>query len=318
MTALPVDEDEELLHLLAMVGSDDRYSPLSESPTVASGASKAGTLEDEEVGDASTTYGPYRFPDGSPFTGDEDLLITRMADAVAFMNEQRLNRDNFLRARASYCSMAVELNQRGSIAPAYRPRMAPPERFNRHWTDNIHASDLQVLDVHWLHCRNPDRGNVTKTTAPMFTGGDFDFDLAGLFACLPWKMDKKVSALRLVAEEAWEMALIYPSNDRETRKRLEQDRRRIDDAVKRGQRRNPSLRSCGEWGRIWTARRIVELIDGPSGVTPSMVADVYARMTGIAKERRTIGTQLQRIERFLHDHGMSSMASASAHTAAAA
>ena len=116
----------------------------------------------------------------------------------------------YLDIRDECCAIGEVMNRRGIQPPKLRPQRSLPmlpkgQKYDV--PDTVMSRDRQVLDLHWLHCRGKRDRIEHKAYGDLFTGDEFDFDLAVQFACKGWSLaSKTVKVLDLIDFEQMQMA----------------------------------------------------------------------------------------------------------------
>jgi hypothetical protein len=82
------------------------------------------------------------------------------------------------------CQISLELNLRGGVAPRFRPmrRPRPIGKGAYPKEDSLLSNDRQVIDLHWLRCRNAKLRIENRRWDGLVAEGPFDFALASLFS----------------------------------------------------------------------------------------------------------------------------------------
>lgn len=206
--------------------------------------------------------------------------------------------------RRPYFLVAIEINRRGRIAPAFRPKLSPYRPGVRAAIDDLHSCDLQIIDLHWLKCRGRTPDECGKSTAPIFASDELDLALAWEFANKPWQANKKRNALRLSPSEEWVMGIFRGSDVRKLQKtfklKADQLRQKLSYDIK-SKRLNRQWKDVQDWPDIWRARAVAAHItnqipfDNDTYVSPTEIARIWSLMTGKPRERRTTATRVKRL-----------------------
>lgn len=206
--------------------------------------------------------------------------------------------------RRRFNTLSLELNERGMFPPAFRPRMPAPAHTDRSDSDNVHSTDLQVIDLHWLKCRGWRSVNSRAAVAPVFTNVTFSFHRAAEFAGLNWQMKNKIAAIRLPHRSQWEMAVLRHPEIPTLLRRWRREAERFEAEILWAADRRQELRRCvDQWPQLWIARQIAGHRDGlsvvdESAVSATDIATVLKMMTGTSKARQTVATQVARMLKF--------------------
>ena len=111
--------------------------------------------------------------------------------------------------RPFFCAAGMELNERGYIAPRFRPDRIPPPK-GEHWSsdDTDLSNDRQVLDLHWLFCQKRPTNIENLALRELFEATEFNFDLASQIITTMGTAETKVDALGIDIPTQWELASI--------------------------------------------------------------------------------------------------------------
>lgn len=213
------DELDDLLLDLCSGDATDPANSQSEAEATEITVAVVSTVSNEHSGnDRPATEGfdlqNYYFP----HTEDLQTEYQRLSnvDLRVRLDQLLSQRDSngrlisYMEIRNECCAIGEVMNHRRIQPPKLRPQRCLPklpkgEKYST--VDTVMARDRQVLDLHWLHCNGKRDRLGHKAFADLFEGDDFDFDLAGVFACKGWSMaSKTVKALDLDDFEQIQMA----------------------------------------------------------------------------------------------------------------
>lgn len=213
---------DELDDLLLDVQQDSDTSGDGVVSTVSDSAfSNQGTVSVELDGEPADTCSlgqpvlvNYEFPDTEHLQAKFALLSNaELRVQIEFMLNQRGSDGQlvpYLQIRDECCAIGEVMNRRGIQPPKLRPQRSLPmlpkgQKYDV--PDTVMSRDRQVLDLHWLHCRGKRDRIEHKAYGDLFTGDEFDFDLAVQFACKGWSLaSKTVKVLDLIDFEQMQMA----------------------------------------------------------------------------------------------------------------
>lgn len=244
----------------------------------------------------------YNFPItvDIPASDTDDKLLRVLTEAVDKFRKRRPTFEKEDRFRRLYCTICLEMNRRGKLAPAFRPRLPPPPMMRRLPTDNTHALDLQVIDLHWWFL-NGGTERASKTLAPLFHFGEFPVHVAENFATLKWKPEQKVSAMKLAPDQKWLMAAIRDAKLAQQRRGFEKKAKSVFDLMT-GLAQNDGrlLGTAEDWSRLHMAQSIAAHVTLTTGQTSSrLVAKLYNLMTGKDIARQSVATKIKRLGQWM-------------------
>jgi hypothetical protein len=162
---------------------------------------------------ATTPVTGYRFPfdDGnvqSTLTNLKAKESHELSGILERLTHGRLTSTGehvpYMRLRPMICAIGLLLNQRGEIAPRFRPIRKYREFKNQ--SAREFSNDLQVLDLHWLSLHS----NVLPESAwKNLFQPDFDFSKASLFTEKLRTADNKVKALGIAEQDQLLLSVIH-------------------------------------------------------------------------------------------------------------
>lgn len=225
---------------------------------------------------ASVTAAP---PDR--FLIDEALLAEyRTQDDAALVQTLAELKDSqapFRDVLPAFIAVGLTMNERGLLAPAYRPRRPLP-RWDFKPDDTALLRALQVLDVHWLWSRGKRDEIDNRRWVTLFAGTDFDFGLAWRLACDKHvKPAAKAEALNLSMFEQLQLAALKGkeavANARSMQKAEPTAKRHLNSQ----EIADPSIgRFIPQWLELWRANY---LLKGPS-VRSAAIGQLHGWMVG--------------------------------------
>lgn len=219
------DELDDLL--LDIDAGDETDSACSTSETEVSNMSgleatpvSANHSDSEQSSADDLNLQNYAFPDTEEFQTKYRLLSSGdlRAELDRLLNQRNAGGQliSYLEIRNECCAIGEVMNCRGMQPPKLRPQRSLPklsEGKKYDLAETVMARDRQVLDLHWLHCNGKRDRLGHKAFADLFEGDDFNFDLAGVFACKGWSMaSKTVKTLDLDDFEQIQMAYYRMKN----------------------------------------------------------------------------------------------------------
>lgn len=209
---------------------------------------------------ASVTVAP---PDG--FQIDEALLAEyRTQDDAALVQtlvELKGRQVPFCDVLPVFIAVGLTMNERGLLAPAYRPRRPLP-RWGAEATpeDTARLRALQVIDLHWLWCRGKRDEIDDRRWATLFAGTDFDFDLAWRLACD--KHDRpaaKAEALNLSTLEQLQLAILKGDEAGAMVRRMQKAEPSAKRRLHTHELADPSIgRFIPQWLELWRADNVLK------------------------------------------------------------
>jgi hypothetical protein len=223
----------------------------------------------------------------------------------ALCRELLLDRD-YARVRDQYCTLSIELNMAGKIAPAFRPIMKPGAEYGDGIYHQVNRDQL-VIDLHWCHAKKM----VLSPNDPMYQGlfshpAEFPFDLAYSLACERHKPGYRATeALCLTTMQQCQMlklrgpALLerqaalhkgWRATGGTSVSKIATAKRQLAQWVERDKRMAQYRKS---YETLWLAS---ELLD--PGAKPAQIAALSALMMGEdVLDRRTIGDKLKTLKK---------------------
>lgn len=120
--------------------------------------------------------------------------------------------------RITFLALNFAANQRNLLAPAFRERLRPAIRPS--WEeqkqlpkliDAIYSLDRQMIDLHWLYCREVERGCNTSPKVDdthIWLDGEFIPQAAEHFVQRNWRSGSKAEALHIVEEDQLELGVL--------------------------------------------------------------------------------------------------------------
>lgn len=207
-------------------------------------------------------------------TQDDATLVQTLTEVA---NSQAPFRDVLPR----FLAASLVMNERGLLAPAYRPGRSLP-RWGAEATpdDTARLRALQVLDLHWLWHRGKRDEIEDRRWATLFTGTDFDFDLAwGLAVEKFKKTGEKAKALNLSTFEQLQLATLKNDEVVAMVRRMQ----KAEPTAKRNLRTHaladPSIgRFIPQWLELWRADYILKGLD----VRSAAIGQLHGWMVGRA------------------------------------
>lgn len=121
--------------------------------------------------------------------------------------------------RSVYLRISIEMNRRGVIAPAFRPRVGlPPKGLSA--AQVIESNDRQVIDLHWLYCQRRVAVDCDLEFDALFRSEEFDFELAYSLVATNVSARYKALSLGLMALDQFCLASIKTGEAREEERNI--------------------------------------------------------------------------------------------------
>lgn len=216
------------------------------------------TAPDEEA--SAKPSEPPRTPTPS-HQSNEDLLEN--LSALCLQTDARGELVCYSAIARDYLALSRQLNELGVTPPRLRPRRNLPTTSDKH----LYAAkaayaqlsiDSQAIDLHWLYCngkrdRIPERG-----MEHLFSGPEFNWDVAKQLASKEWKAETKVSrSLALSDFEQFQLAKLQTNAIGQRWRNTLRDKPLIEAGLKNRARRYPSLEAdIPELTALWQADRL--------------------------------------------------------------
>lgn len=161
--------------------------------------------------------------------------------------------------RDELCAVQLALNARGSQPPAFRAtRRSPPSKSPN--PEHVAISlDRKMIDLHWIHCRGFRRPLNDGKYRDLMTEDEFDFASAELFVTENWKTDVRVNKILGLTEfEQWQMGVLVSDSVRKRRTQLENERVRIEQALRSLAQRTRNLheQQAADLSDLWFANAL--------------------------------------------------------------
>ncbi|TCK06128.1 hypothetical protein [Marinobacterium mangrovicola] len=120
--------------------------------------------------------------------------------------------------RITFLALNFAANQRRGLAPVYRERLRAsirpsgngPKQPNK-LIDIIYSLDRQLIDLHWLYCREVDSGNPTSPKVDgehIWLEGEFNPAAAERFVQQEWGAPHKVKTLQIIEADQLELGVL--------------------------------------------------------------------------------------------------------------
>lgn len=287
--------------------------PAGRQEAIEQGSIEPRPSDNEPGKSASTAKTPnpaYSFPDGARQPAcaelDDARLIERLETLMERYEQDKLR--SYSTIRNEFCALSLEINRRILMAPRFRQQPKYPKlKSNQRPSDDLASNDRQVIDLHWLRCRDFQADELRAPYKRLFSGTEFDFDLASEFASkLGSPALKADEILVLSRHEQLELAVIQSDAIRREYARLVNgvsdsggkaigvSRKKIYQRIKEYTRNHPQLRGREvEYTDLWLARELV-------GDRPTRVQEFLKLKTGREPVgRRTIEGKLKTLRRIL-------------------
>lgn len=130
-------------------------------------------------------------------------------DQAAFEHDQ---------VRITFLALNFAANHRCLLAPAFRERLRPAIRPSGQGKaqlpeliDVIYSLDRQLIDLHWLFCRENERGNLNSPKIDdyqVWVDGVLKPESAEDFVQLNWKASKKAEKLHIIEDDQLELGIL--------------------------------------------------------------------------------------------------------------
>ncbi len=266
------------------------------------GTKRLMDVDDDSYGTDSSVY--YRFLDAElPPERVKGIasakVVEKLAEIVAAV--QGAGRScSYEEVRKQYVALHKLLNERGHIAPRFRPTLRGPKGWGAARTPehNLISNDHQVLDLHWLSTE----GSVSDRELPPRWRGLFrdgiDHDLASRFAGTAGSAEKKADILALSVGQQLELRSLQTDAVRKWWDREQAVHRRVRIAVMCEARKIPNLRDKHLlWADGWQATRCADYAGGSGpfwyeritgmSIAPSTLSYIKKRVPKLEEYRRT-------------------------------
>lgn len=215
---------------------------------------------------------------------------------------------DYPRVRADYCSLSIQLNELGRLAPAYRPLIKTGAGWKSAMNMVLHR-DQVVIDLHWCYARQMAISASDSAHQALFElSAEFPFDLAWAISGKKWRGGYRAAEalclttfqqcqlLKLrgpeVAERAAALEIGWKESGGKSVSKIAAVKKQIGQWAERD-KRIVSQRGCYE--QLWLARELL----GPS-CSSAQVAELHALMVGgDVQDRATIRDKLKSLDKQL-------------------
>lgn len=195
------DEDDELEKLLLEIDTELARIGRGEGKKVCDDI--ANVAHDEIVaqpkGELSEALDP----------ADEEFENAR--GELANLSRRLAIGENYEKIRSRFVKLSLDLNEEGAWAPTFRSYPPIPSLASQRkpWHSDLQR-DLQVIDCHWLHCRQAPVFPRDQEFANLFDRDvQFDIELAETFAAKVWTTQHRVDeALGLTVFQQAQLAAL--------------------------------------------------------------------------------------------------------------
>jgi len=100
------------------------------------------------------------------------------------------SKSDYLKSREKFCAFHIVLNERGLIAPAFRPFRRLYKNTDLSAEEQMLGRDIQVINLHYLYCQHHGRFEPIEVSFKNLLSSDnFDFELASIYAAKKWKAE---------------------------------------------------------------------------------------------------------------------------------
>lgn len=142
---------------------------------------------------------PYQEPDAAfwePFRASardmtDEEIVTRLQTLLTNKVGMKPDFRDFIKNRAEEFGLHIALNERKTIAPAFRPYRRAEKPPKTHWIDPWIVGDRTLVDLHWHQTMG-----VLNASGPLsaLLDGEFSFAKAAAVACTRMSIEEKVIA----------------------------------------------------------------------------------------------------------------------------
>jgi hypothetical protein len=121
----------------------------------------------------------------------DEEIVSRLQTLLTSKVGMKPDFRDFIKNRAEEFGLHIALNDRKTIAPAFRPYRRAEKPGKTHWVDPWIVGDRTLVDLHWHQTMG-----VLNVSGPLsaLLGGEFSFAKAAAVACTRMSMDDKVIA----------------------------------------------------------------------------------------------------------------------------
>ena len=275
----------------------------SDAAAVAVAATGSAENTSEPVSPRSTALTDFPIKSVAELKRSDDPL-----SELITLRRQILDHNDYARVRENYCSLAIQLNELGRLAPAYRPEMKAKARRGdpRHMV--LHR-DQVVIDLHWCYARKMLITPLDMSHQALFDAADaFQFDLAWRISGEKWLGTYRAAeALALTTLQQCQLRTLRGPELVERLKGVQTGW--LDSNGKRASKVAMTRRQIGQWAerqrrivnqrdyyeKLWLARELF----GPDG-SNQLIAELHALMVGgDVQDRATIRDKLKSLDRQL-------------------
>lgn len=277
----------------------DSAASVAASPMVASSAADTSGSAPRGVADLSV------FP--VPSAAELAPSVDPQRDLANLCREIHVHKD-YPRVRENYCSLSIQLNERGRLAPAYRPLIKTGAEWGNAMNMVLHRDRL-VIDLHWIYVKKMSISAGDGIYQALFDlGGAFPFDLAWAISGEKWRSQYRAAeALCLTTLQQCQLLKLRGPEVADRAKALEKGWK--ESGGKRASRMAVAKRLIGQWAerekrmhtprdhyeKLWLARELL----GP-GSSIAQVAELHALMVGgDVQDRATIRDKLKSLDKQL-------------------
>ena len=188
-----------------------------------------------------------------------EQLVARLTTVKALVQGAAKTTD-YEDLRGQYIAVNKALNEKGVIAPRFRPSLSAGSKFGAIRTRDLNLihNDHQVLDLHWLSTAcdfdsNRDRWLPWRWHG--LFGQELDIGLAQTFAGTGgYSKVKATEILNLSSDEELQLRSIQSEATRSWWRHHVDSREQVRSAILSGRIKNPKLRGCeNTWPDAWLA-----------------------------------------------------------------
>ncbi len=161
----------------------------------------------------TTPSSTYQFPSIETLQPVLDLLRSKSDSKLIHSIKKYENKsssrstENYINSRETICAFHLVLNEKGLLAPAFRPFVKLSKNKGLSDIEKILGNDNQVINLHYLHCQHKGKFIPTeKEFKKVSLNDNFDFDLASEYASKEWLAETR-SDISLMLGDATQLEL---------------------------------------------------------------------------------------------------------------
>ena len=265
------------------------------------GIRQAMTADIEELSDRTDgefyTFDVTELPAEIVKNVTSDKLLSALSRVCSHVS-RGVEKRPYDKVREPFIKLNKALNVQGKIAPRFRPYISsgPSNLQTRTPEQNQISNDLQVLDLHWLWCRQAYDHNrlqdISLRWHSLF-GKEFDIEAAEHFVGTAGDMQKKaVDILHLKPSEEIELRMIQSKGTRSWWSDVRKQRAEVSHLIQNAMAQSDKLQGKkSQHEQVWLAYKC------KSKAKIGRIPDWYELISGKTMPRTTISTMKSRVDR---------------------